>query len=334
MGKALIFSGGGAKGAYEIGVWKALDEKRMTSSFNLVSGTSAGALNAVMFAQGNLKEAIKTWSTIQSDHILTLNNMCKETHIVMQKSEKEILYKFLQKEKPCKLCKLPLIPVISDFMIQRVLASYIANLEETMTFQFAKKLVPCFMNVLFEMKDTMDFESAISKTVYFMKQILKDGLFSQEGLEKLIDENLHEYELLHSSVKTYVTAYNISKLKIAHFYLNAFNQKDHKKILLASSAIPFIFDQVKIQNDLYIDGGIPVVGDNTPIDVAYEKGYRDMVVVVMSAEPLNLEKFPDANILVIQPKESLGSALASLNFNDKYTKELIQKGYEDALKKL
>jgi NTE family protein len=46
----LVFSGGGGKGAYEIGVWKAFKEYGIDKYVCAVSGTSVGALNAALFA--------------------------------------------------------------------------------------------------------------------------------------------------------------------------------------------------------------------------------------------------------------------------------------------
>ena len=43
----LVLAGGGGKGGYEIGVWKALKESK-TLSIGAVSGTSVGALNAAL----------------------------------------------------------------------------------------------------------------------------------------------------------------------------------------------------------------------------------------------------------------------------------------------
>ncbi|MBR2284200.1 MAG: patatin-like phospholipase family protein [Ruminococcus sp.] len=48
-GIGLVLSGGGAKGGYEAGVYKALEEMGITASLTAFSGTSVGALNAVLF---------------------------------------------------------------------------------------------------------------------------------------------------------------------------------------------------------------------------------------------------------------------------------------------
>ena len=51
--RALVLSGGGSKGSYQIGVWKALRD--MNIKFDIVTGTSVGALNALMLLS-NKKE--------------------------------------------------------------------------------------------------------------------------------------------------------------------------------------------------------------------------------------------------------------------------------------
>ncbi|MBR4616190.1 MAG: patatin-like phospholipase family protein, partial [Kiritimatiellae bacterium] len=46
----LVLSGGGAKGAYQAGVWKALVESGVANRIAAISGTSVGAINAAAFA--------------------------------------------------------------------------------------------------------------------------------------------------------------------------------------------------------------------------------------------------------------------------------------------
>jgi NTE family protein len=70
MSIGLVFSGGGGKGAYEIGVWKALEEYGIAKQITAVSGTSVGALNAALFAQGDYELAEEAWLNIKSSDIL------------------------------------------------------------------------------------------------------------------------------------------------------------------------------------------------------------------------------------------------------------------------
>ncbi len=67
---AIALEGGGAKGAYEIGVWKALKEAGI--QFDAVAGTSVGALNGAMMAIGDLDKAIDCWTNISLQQVLKL----------------------------------------------------------------------------------------------------------------------------------------------------------------------------------------------------------------------------------------------------------------------
>ena len=65
MKRTLVFSGGGSRGAYEIGAWQAFQEAGVR--FQGVYGTSIGAINALLFAQGDLDAAIRVWDNITTE---------------------------------------------------------------------------------------------------------------------------------------------------------------------------------------------------------------------------------------------------------------------------
>ena len=67
---ALVLAGGGAKGAYQIGAWKAFNE--LGIEICAVAGASVGALNATLFAQNNYKQALELWENISLDKVVTL----------------------------------------------------------------------------------------------------------------------------------------------------------------------------------------------------------------------------------------------------------------------
>lgn len=58
----IVLSGGGSKGAYQIGVWKAL--RRLNIKYNIVTGTSIGAINGLMMVQNDFNKAINLWQNI------------------------------------------------------------------------------------------------------------------------------------------------------------------------------------------------------------------------------------------------------------------------------
>lgn len=74
---AIALEGGGAKGAYEIGVWQALDEAGV--KYNAVSGTSVGALNGALMAMRDLKRAVDCWSNIRLSQVIDLGSVDSET---------------------------------------------------------------------------------------------------------------------------------------------------------------------------------------------------------------------------------------------------------------
>ncbi len=67
MKRAIVLSGGGAKGAYQIGVWRAL--RRMNIKYDIVTGTSVGALNGALMVQNEYIKARSMWYNINFDVI-------------------------------------------------------------------------------------------------------------------------------------------------------------------------------------------------------------------------------------------------------------------------
>jgi len=69
---AIALEGGGARGAYEVGVWKALDEAGI--KYNAVSGTSVGALNGALMAMRDLERAVDIWSNICFSQVMAVDD--------------------------------------------------------------------------------------------------------------------------------------------------------------------------------------------------------------------------------------------------------------------
>lgn len=60
----LCLSGGGGKGAYQIGVFKALHELGIDSQVKAVSGSSIGAINGLFFVLKRFEDAEKIWEAM------------------------------------------------------------------------------------------------------------------------------------------------------------------------------------------------------------------------------------------------------------------------------
>lgn len=67
--KALVLSGGGFKGSYQVGVFKAL--KELNHKFDIVTGTSIGALNGALIVSNQFKKLIELWKNVKIDFVFT-----------------------------------------------------------------------------------------------------------------------------------------------------------------------------------------------------------------------------------------------------------------------
>lgn len=67
---ALVLGGGGSRGAYEIGVWQAL--KALGIRIDMVYGTSVGAINAAMVAQGDVDLTAELWKELETDMVFDM----------------------------------------------------------------------------------------------------------------------------------------------------------------------------------------------------------------------------------------------------------------------
>lgn len=73
----IVLEGGGARGAYQIGAWKAL--KEVGIKIKGISGTSVGALNGALMCMGDLKKAEEVWKNISYSKVMDVDdNLMKD----------------------------------------------------------------------------------------------------------------------------------------------------------------------------------------------------------------------------------------------------------------
>lgn len=68
----LVLEGGGARGAYQIGAWRALKEAGIR--IKGVSGTSVGALNGALICMDDLECAEEVWSNISYSQVMSVDD--------------------------------------------------------------------------------------------------------------------------------------------------------------------------------------------------------------------------------------------------------------------
>ena len=237
----IVFEGGGGKGAYQIGAWKAIRELGIDKFVTCVSGTSVGALNAALFYKGDIHMAEDVWLSI---------------------NDKDILHE----------------------------------------------------------KDVDIYENG-------------DCIFSHDKLSRLIHSSIKgasKSEICHTC---YVTCRYRDKNEYRYFkWSEIYDLELKKNVLLASAAIPVIFESVNIDGDWYIDGGAN--GDNIPIRPLERERLDYIIVLHLSNKPAIISSFA-GEVIEIFPSSNLGGLLdGTLDFSGYSIKKRINQGYNDAKREL
>lgn len=85
----LVLEGGGAKGAYQIGAWKALKEAGI--HIKGIAGTSVGALNGALICMGDLEKAENLWEHISYSKIMAVDDKVMEKIFKEKKISRDVL---------------------------------------------------------------------------------------------------------------------------------------------------------------------------------------------------------------------------------------------------
>lgn len=242
-GIGLVLSGGGGKGAYQVGVLKALAENGLLDDVTAISGASIGAVNAMLYAMEDIELMYKAWEEIEMETIFDVN-----------------------------------LEMLSQ-------------------------------NRYYFSRDEM--LSMISKYIDFEK--IKSGKYT-----------------IYNSIAKIVPGQEA--MEVEYRRLQDYDEETIKKILLASTALPIIYEAVEIDGNYYRDGGIC---DNTPIQPLYDAGIRQFIVIGLSRGTYDFSKWPDADFILINPSQDIGSSiLGTINFTDYAIEYREMLGYKDGLRSI
>jgi len=172
-------------------------------------------------------------------------------------------------------------------------------------------------------------------------RIVSDGIFSNQGLLELINTYIDVDGINSAAIPAFATCCPVPEFKLrdlkfpdpVYFRLNGRTREEITSILLASSAIPLVFDSVQIQGREYVDGGLV---DNIPIHPLYDLGFRRFVVINLDMYwRLPREKFRDADIIEVMPDHSLTENITDiLDFTPSEIQRHILNGYTDTYQTL
>lgn len=98
----LVLSGGGAKGAYEAGVFKALKELEILDNVSVISGTSIGTVNALMLAMNDNEVINSSWRSLSYSRFIINEELERKNIINAIKSKVTGKEKILSEEELLK----------------------------------------------------------------------------------------------------------------------------------------------------------------------------------------------------------------------------------------
>lgn len=302
----LVLSGGGAKGAYQAGVVKALAELEIEIS--AISGASIGALNgAVLACARSLPEGAvrleKLWRMIaenppleENDPILlrVMNALALETGPVFRNTV--IVGKEMRKNLVSTMLKPNTSGLVDNDIIRRTLDDYVSDEGLALGLPLYVSVFPCRSPL----------------------EALVGGSLAMLGIK-----DTPESEFLH---------------------IQTLSQEDRRKALLASAAIPFILKAQELNGERYRDGGLgclSVAQGNTPVSPLLEAGYNKLIVTVLSDKiMLDKSKYPNADLIEIEHCRSINRApvipdlLDVLLFHPDKIESWMLQGYEDTIRSM
>ena len=157
--------------------------------------------------------------------------------------------------------------------------------------------------------------------------------FSRDEMLNLVEKYINFSKISNCSYKIYNTICNVSTMPVSCEYrlLCDYDKETIKKIMLASTALPVLYEPVLIDGNYYQDGGLC---DNTPIKPLYDAGIRNIIVIELHKDyNINLSLFPGANITIIAPSYDLGEFVeGTLNFSSEAINFRQMLGYKDGLR--
>ena len=276
----LTLSGGGAKGAYQIGVWRALRETGLDTYITSVSGASVGGINAAFFIQGDLEKTEEIWRNISDEVILTPKDSFSMTIDILS---------------------------LANMLFNNKAEFTIADLKKLLSLSFCTRSK--FLNLI---DNYLDMDCFLKDTRNCWLACTRIGKSDQEYIA--------------ADLSKYVTA------NVDYFNLNHIDRETIRTIILATSALLFLFPAEKIQGELYVDGGVPFLGgDNVPVAPLCVVDKCDVVFEIHlspAEKSIVRHKFNKTIVYKIFPSESLGNMLL---FDPKRADKQMKLGYNDTI---
>ncbi len=94
-GYGLVLAGGGAKGIYQLGAWKAMRE--LGVEFSAVAGVSIGSINGALISSGCYEDAVNLWKCASVDKGVKISSELKDPEKLFSIKNATVLFKEIVK---------------------------------------------------------------------------------------------------------------------------------------------------------------------------------------------------------------------------------------------
>ncbi len=321
MKTGLILSGGGSRGAYEIGVCKAL--KKLDIKIDMVYGTSVGAITAAMVAQDDLDPAEKLWRGLTTEQVFDISDeqggkrnsnarnepgddgksKGKSAVAAAEDDSKDGLKQFADKVKSS-------IKTTIDSKIEPALDSSLAK----------------------KFEDINIAGMPIDEAAAYLKEIVTNGGAGNSGLMELMHKYIDESKIRKSFIDFGLVVTDLYNGTGYRLYESDIPEGKLLNYVMASASCFPAVQVCEIDGKRYVDGGY---FDNLPVRMAVKKGAERIIAVDLDAigivheADINEAKKRCRKFDYIKPTANLGNFLV---FNKENTAKLIQTGYLDAMR--
>jgi NTE family protein len=269
----LVFSGGGARGAFQVGAWKALleDGRGLCRPPEVVSGTSCGAINGALIAAGlGPDEMLGFWLGLADDPPVVAN---ERFFAALLKATAAYLVQSISDDREARARQ------------RRIFASLLRRHRLWSLSGWDALLSAYALTARFDAVSTI------------LRQIPTPFVFDATAVKEHLRRALRGTELRSTSVALAINAVDVRTGRVVRFV----NRKPEKgprastthyryepaidlDMIMASAAIPLLFNPFRVRDLELWDGGLLV---NSPMAPAVALGARRIIpVLVTTARPV------------------------------------------------
>jgi predicted acylesterase/phospholipase RssA len=284
----LVLSGGGARGAFQVGVYeRLLRDPRFSAGPIALSGTSAGAINGALIAAGRSpREMIGFWNEIADDPPVVASPVFFRTAVrtLARMALEELLRSILLPGRRWRM------------FLQRLRNHLPPTLGSVPAF-----FIEYLLTTRFEL--VSHFLEGVAVPYVFDTARLRQRLLDTFGGERIptngISLAINTVDAHTGQVVRYVNRSTPLTRPPDYHIVDAITVD----MVLASASIPLLFPPIRIGRHLLWDGGLLV---NTPLAPAVALGAEEIITVLVTEPPdPELQPFPHFGRAVERTVDSL-----------------------------